>query len=412
MNALINKSIYRDQIITSAMDHDAYTLHMQQVVFELYSSVIVRYQFRSRTEENLGQYAGEIREQINALEHVSYTDDQLMYLKKGGILKEAFVGFLKHFRLDPKNYVKVGRDGDQLIIDIEGPWLDTIPVEQPIMAIVSEVRNRNVYGMVTDDDFRESLFVKVEHLKSEIDRRGIEDFKFADFGTRRRISYNAQRDAVAFLAKELPDNFIGTSNYHLAKENGIKAMGTMAHQFIMAHQALYSLRDHQFQAMEAWNKVYRGKLGIALPDTITSEVFLKDFDYMQTTLFSGARNDSGNPFSWGEMFINHYQSMNIDPKSKSLIFSNGLNFDRALDIAEHFQRRVDRSFGIGGFITNNLGAYKTPAGQPYVPLDMVIKMVMCNGSPVAKISDDPGKEMCIDPAFLANVKATFNLPQG
>lgn len=405
MNALINKSIYRDQIITSAMDHDAYTLHMQQVVFELYSSVVVRYEFRSRTDENLGQYAGEIREQVNALEHVQFTDDQLMYLRKGGILKEGFVGFLKHFRFDPKNYVKVGRDGDQLVIEIEGPWLDTIPLEQPLMAIVSEVRNRNQYGMVTDDDVRESLFAKVEHLKSEIDRRGIEDFKFVDMGTRRRISYNVQRDAVAYLAKELPDNFVGTSNYHLAKENGIKAMGTMAHQFIMAHQAFFSLQDHQFEAMEAWNKVYRGNLGIVLPDTITTDVFLKRFDYMQSVLYKGARNDSGDPFSWGEKFINHYQKMDLDPKTKSLIFSNGLNFDRALDIAEYFQRRIDRSFGLGGYITNNLGDYRTPDGRPYKPLDMVIKMVMCNGSPVAKVSDDPGKEMCIDPAYLAYVKA-------
>jgi len=409
MNAVVDKKLFRQRIITSAMDTDAYKLHMMQVVFEKYSSVIVKYRFKCRTDEDLTPYVSEIRDAINELEGLGFTDDQLMYLSKIPFLKEAFIDFLRQFRLDPKRYLTVSVENGQLAIEAEGPWLYTIPFEIPVLAIVSEVRNRRRYADAGEDRIQGVLYDKVEHLKSELDRRGIESFKFADFGTRRRFSYTVQNRVVDYLSKALPENFIGTSNYHLAREYGITPIGTMAHEYLQAHQALTNVSQSQKEALEVWNQVYRGRLGVALTDCITTDAFLKDFDYLFAVLFSGVRHDSGDPIIWGEKFIKHYEELGIDPKTKTLVFSDGLNFDRALDIAEHFQGRIQTSFGIGTFLTNDLGDYVSANGETYKPLNIVMKMVECNGMPVAKISDEPGKSMCDDPVYLANLKARFNV---
>jgi len=409
MNKTVSKELFRPKLITSILDSDAYKLHMQQVVFEKYSSCIVRYKFKCRTDENLAEYAGEIREAIYALDGLGYTDDQLMYLSNIPFLKPAFIDFLRQFKLDPKRYITVRVVDGELEIESYGPWLFTIPFEIPVLSIVSEVRNRKRYGTVNEEVLRETLFNKVEYLKSELDRRNITDFKFADFGTRRRFSYNFQRDVVEYLSKTLPDNFVGTSNYHLAREYGLKPIGTMAHEYLQQAQSVFNVKNSQKEALEVWNQVYRGRLGIALTDCITSDAFLEDFDYMLATLFSGVRHDSGDPIVWGEKFIRHYESLGIDPKTKTLVFSDGLNFDRALDIAEHFQGRIQYSFGIGTFLTNDLGQYMGSDGKAYKPLNIVMKMIESDGMPVAKISDEPGKSMCEDPAYLANLKARFNV---
>lgn len=409
MNPTVSKELFRPQLVTSAMDTDAYKLHMQQVVFEKYAAIHVKYEFRCRTDENLAEFAAEIRDHIFALENVAFSDDQLLYLTRIPFMKPAYIDFLRQFRFDPRRYVMVRVENGELVIRAEGPWLYTILFEIPILAIVSEVRNRHRYGMVNEEVFREVLYRKVEHLQSELERRQIDNFRFADFGTRRRFSYNVQRDVVAYLARTMPDNFIGTSNYHLAREYGLTAIGTMAHEYLQAHQAFVNVSRSQKEALEVWNQVYRGRLGVALTDCITSDAFLKDFDYLFSVLFSGVRHDSGDPFEWGEKFIRHYENFDIDPHTKTLVFSDGLNFDRALDIAEHFQGRIRTSFGIGTFLTNDLGDFRRTDGQAYRPLNIVMKMVECDGMPVAKISDEPGKSMCNDPVYLANLKARFNV---
>lgn len=182
-------------------------------------------------------------------------------------------------------------------------------------------------------------------------------------------------------------------------------IGTMAHEYLQARQAFVNVSQSQKEALEVWNQVYRGRLGVALTDCITTDAFLKDCDY----LFSGVRHVSGDPCVWGEKFIRHYQDFGIDPKTKTLVFSDSLDFDRALDIADHFQGRIQTSFGIGTFLTNDLGDFTRPDGEVYRPLNIVMKMVECDSMPVAKISDEPGKSMCNDPVYLANLKARFNV---
>lgn len=238
MVAGVNRSLFRDELITSLLDTDAYKIHMMQVVFERYPTAWVKYRFHCRSQENLAAYADDVRQAILKLQRLRFSDDQLRYLRTRGEIKPAFVDYLKRFRFDPARHVTVAIDAGQLAIEVEGPWLDTILYEIPVLAIVSEIRNRRRFGEVPEEAIGRTLRHKVERLKTEVQRRGLTEFRFADFGTRRRFSYAIQREVVEYMVNEIPEHFAGTSNYHLAREFQLPAIGTMAHEFIMAHQAL------------------------------------------------------------------------------------------------------------------------------------------------------------------------------
>ncbi|MGK0545686.1 nicotinate phosphoribosyltransferase [Halomonas cupida] len=407
MVAGVNRSLFRDELITSLLDTDAYKIHMMQVVFERYPTAWVKYRFHCRSQENLAAYADDVRQAILKLQRLRFSDDQLRYLRTRGEIKPAFVDYLKRFRFDPARHVTVAIDAGQLAIEVEGPWLDTILYEIPVLAIVSEIRNRRRFGEVPEEAIGRTLRHKVERLKTEVQRRGLTEFRFADFGTRRRFSYAIQREVVEYMVNEIPEHFAGTSNYHLAREFQLPAIGTMAHEFIMAHQALVPAQESQRRALDVWSDVYRGQFAVALTDTISSDAFLKDFDARRSQQYQGVRHDSGDPIRWGEKFISHFERLGIDPMERTLTFSDSLTFDRALDIAQHFQGRTQTFFGIGTYLTNDLGDYATEQGVPYTPLSIVMKMVECNGQPVAKISDDPGKSMSIDETYVATLRQHF-----
>ena len=227
-------------------------------------------------------------------------------------------------------------------------------------------------------------------------------FQFSDFGLRRRYSGAWQEEVVATLARELPGQFTGTSNVHLARKLGLVPIGTMAHEYLQAYQAFGSrLRDFQKAALEAWVQEYRGDLGIALTDVVGMDAFLADFDLYFAKLFDGLRHDSGDPIAWGEAAIAHYRNLRIDPRSKRLVFSDALSIPAALGIHRHFRERIPTSFGIGTNLTND---------TPHPPLNIVMKMVGCAGQPVAKVSDQPEKTLCADPTYLAYLRKVFNLP--
>jgi len=206
---------------------------------------------------------------------------------------------------------------------------------------------------------------------------------------------------VHTFQQQLPRHFTGTSNLLLARDLNLTPIGTMAHEFIQACQALGPrLALSQKFAFEKWAQEYRGNLGIALSDTYSRQAFLHDFDMFFCKLFDGARHDSGDPYIWGDALIQHYQSMGVDPLSKLLVFSDNLTIPKALAIYDHFHKRIKTAFGIGTHLTNDLG-YRT--------LDIVIKMVECNGQPVAKVSDAPEKSMCRDESYLNYLKQVFNI---
>ena len=184
-------------------------------------------------------------------------------------------------------------------------------------------------------------------------------------------------------------------------DHGLTPLGTMAHEYLQACQAVGPrLRDSQVFAFNMWAREYRGDLGIALSDVCGMDAFLRDFDLFFCKLFDGVRHDSGDPFEWGEKLIAHYEKMRIDPRTKTMVFSDSLNIPLAMRLFEYFKGRVRTSFGIGTNLTNDLG---------YEPLQIVIKMTRCNGQPVAKISDEPSKAMDYDPSYVAYLREVFQV---
>lgn len=409
-------NLFSSRIIQSALDFDVYKVNMMSAVAALYPDVMVSYKFIVRSEEDLSELLPVVQAEILKLQDIRFTEDEIEYMKcVAPYLKPAFVDALRHFRFNPRNDVdlhnKILPDGtSQLRITISGLWKETILYETIIMSIVSEVRSRQRWADIPFVQFQTVLEDKVRYLKSELKRRNITNFKFSDMSTRRRFSFKAQKTMLEYLCSELPDCLTGTSNYHLARELNLTPIGTVAHEWFMGHQALVSVRDSQKIALQRWQEVFNGALGIALTDTIGIDAFLKDFDEDLSNAYFGVRHDSGCPFAWGEKMIKHYQSLNIDPMTKTLVFTDGLNFEQALNICEHFQGRVQVSFGIGTFLANDMGGYINDKGEAYQPLSMVIKLVSCNCSPVAKISDEPEKAMCEDIFFLMNLKRRFEQP--
>ncbi|EJE4559750.1 nicotinate phosphoribosyltransferase [Vibrio parahaemolyticus] len=409
-------TLFSSRIIQSALDFDVYKVNMMSAVAALYPDAMVSYKFIVRSEEDLSELLPEVKAEVFKLQDVRFTEDEIAYMKRvAPYLKPEFVEALRHFRFNPQSDVsfhnKTMLDGSsQLRITINGLWKETILYETIIMSIVSEVRSRQRWSDIPFEQFQTVLEDKVRYLKAELERRNITNFKFADMSTRRRFSFQAQRTMLEYLSKELPQCLTGTSNYHLARELDLTPIGTVAHEWFMGHQALVNVHDSQKIALQRWQKMFNGALGIALTDTIGIDAFLKDFDEELSHAYVGVRHDSGCPFTWGEKMIAHYESLGIDPMTKTLVFTDGLNFEQALDICEHFQGRVQVSFGIGTSLANDMGNYVNDQGEAYQPLSIVIKMVTCNGSPVAKISDEPEKAMCEDIFFLMNLKRRFEQP--
>ena len=387
-------------IIHSLLDTDLYKFTMMQVVLHHFPGAQVEYKFKCRDEGvDLAADAAEIRREIAAMCGLRFSDDELAYLRGLRFMKSDFVDFLGLFQFNEK-YIEVGTDAStgELDITLRGPWLHTTLFEIPVLAIVSEVYFRRTRPRADFAEGRRRLMEKIGLL------RGVDpalEFKISDFGTRRRFSRTWHEEVLQTLKREVPDHFAGTSNVWLAKQIGLTPLGTMGHEYMQACQALGPrLRDSQVFAFDTWAKEYRGDLGIALSDTYGMDAFLRDFDMYFCKLFDGARHDSGDPLEWGERLIAHYQKNRVDSRSKTLIFSDQLSFPRAIEIAHRFHGRAKTSFGIGTNLTNDLG---------YEPLNIVIKMTECNGQPVAKVSDSPGKTVSKDPRYLAYLRQVFGL---
>lgn len=389
-------------IIESLLDTDLYKFTMMQCVLHQFPGAEVSYRFRCRTPGvDLSPYADEIRDEVMHLCTLTFKDAELAYLGGLRFIKSDFVDFLSLFHLKDK-YIRVTKDPAcdfGLSIEITGPWLHTILFEIPILAIVNEVYFRHIAPVPDEAEGMRRLRAKIALLKNEPDNA---DLRVSDFGTRRRFSRAWQEKVVRVLIDELGSPiFSGTSNVDLARRYGLVSIGTMAHEYLQACQALGPrLRDSQVFGFEMWAKEYRGDLGIALSDVYGIEPFLKDFDMYFCKLFDGARHDSGDPFVWGERMIEHYRANKCDPRGKSLVFSDGLTVPRIIELYRRFHRRIGIGFGIGTNLMNDLGPQ---------PLNIVVKMVRANGQPVAKISDNPVKGMCDDPTYLAYLRQVFGM---
>lgn len=390
---------FSDPIIQSLLDTDYYKLTMMQAVLHHHPNAEVEWAFQSRSDEDLTPYLEEIRHQIEALADLQMSADELAFLERIPYMQPDFIRFLGLFRFDLR-YLRVGIEAGRLVVHLRGPWLHVMLYEVPLLAIISEVRNRARYPQVTPAQAEARLEEKFDWLGGEASEDELAGFRLADFGTRRRFSYAVQAVVVERLKADFPGRFVGTSNVHLARLLDVKPMGTMAHEWIMAHQQLGPrLIDSQSAALDCWAREYRGALGVALTDCITMDAFLADFDLYLTKLFDGLRHDSGDPLEWAEKAIAHYRRLGIDPMSRHLVFSDGLDFAKALNLHRALVGRSNPSFGIGTRLTCDIPGVE--------PTNMVVKMISCNGQPVAKISDSPGKTMCRDAAFVAYLKHVF-----
>jgi nicotinate phosphoribosyltransferase len=389
-------------IITSLLDTDLYKFTMMQAVLHQFPSAQVSYKFKCRNPGvALAPYVQEIRDEIRSLCSLQFQDAELAWLRSLRFIKSDFVDFLGLFRLNEK-YIQVNAlSNGEIDISIQGPWLHTILFEIPVLAIVNEVYFRNAQKVPDFLEGRKRLDQKIQALHAE----RLSDLKIADYGTRRRFSKAWHEEILRVLISRLgtgpSGQFAGTSNALFAMKLGLTPLGTMAHEYLQACQALGPrLRDSQVFGFETWAREYRGDLGIALSDVYGIEPFLRDFDMYFCKLFDGARHDSGDPFNWGERMIAHYRHNRVDPMTKTLIFSDGLTVEKTIALFQQFRGRCQLAFGIGTNLTNDLG---------YEPLQIVIKMTQCNGQPVAKLSDTPSKNMCDDEKYLAYLRQVFDI---
>ena len=383
------------QIINSLLETDMYKFSMGQTIFHQFTSYKTTWTFKCRNKDVhfSEEMVEEIRQQIAAFCGLRFTEEELDYLDNITWIKGSYVDFLRLWQPRYEEFTITTDAPCGLSIEAAGTWLNTTMYEIPILAIVNEVYFRMAYDYdELLEQFKTRLSQKVEMLEKNKYRLNT----FSEFGLRRRLSAQAQEIAVEALTnlKDTDSKFIGTSNVYLAKKYNLKPIGTMAHEWIMCtgqgnhkHNPAYS----NWYALDAWVKEYGILNGIALTDTITTDCFLRDFQLTYATLFSGVRHDSGDPYEWGEKMIAHYKKLGIDPETKTLLFSDSLDFEKATQIYDHFKDKVQVAFGIGTFISNDTNV---PA------LNIVMKTTKCNGMDVAKISDIAGKGMCKNPDYV------------
>jgi len=389
-----------DPIITSILDVDLYKISMLQAYFHQYPSAKGRWVFKCRNEGvKLGFLCKDVKDQVRKLKNLELSKEEKVYLKSLGYFKDDFLNWFEEFRVRPSLVSITENQSGQLEIEAEGLLIEVNILEVYILAIVNELyfRHKNLQ----DDFYLNKMECDgMKTLRSKIDKLSCyPNLKFAEFGTRRRYSKEWQDKVIKTLVDECP-NIIGTSNVYYAKKYGIKPIGTVAHEWTMSHLGLVDkIEQAQSRALYVWQQEYDQALGIALTDTFTSKAFFKDFKFPVARAYDGVRQDSGDPIVFGEDMISHYKSIGIDPRRKSIIFSDGLNVNLSIEIWKHFVGRVGVSFGIGTNLTNDLY---------FEPLNIVMKLMNCNGVPVVKLSDNPGKAMG-DKLMIEKVKRAYGV---
>ena len=381
-------------IIESLLDTDLYKFNMDQVIFHKHTDLIGEYYFKCRNKDV--RFTPEMLEEIDAqIDHLctlNFNADELDYLRSIRFIKDDYVEFLRLWH-PIREYVKTSLSADgELSVVVHGPLFSAMQFEIYLLEIINEVYFRVTY------DYDELIRSAKERLDAKIKafNDGTYTFKFAEFGCRRRLSREWEDVVVHRLTTETK-NCVGTSNVYLAYKYHLTPIGTYAHEFVQMYQGIdrIPLAYTNHYAMEDWYDEYKGDNGTALTDTITTDLFLLDFTRAMVNNYTGVRHDSGDPFEWGEKIIAHYRKYGVDPRTKTLLFSDSLDFDRAQKLHDYFIDRAKVSFGIGTFCSNDTEEES---------LNIVIKLQYVNGRPVAKLSDAPTKAMCRDEDYLEYLK--------
>lgn len=372
----------RKPISPSILDNDFYKFTMQHAVVKLFPYAKGRYQFINRGKHEFPEnFADRLREAIDDMAKLKLTHKEKEFLRETcPYLDPTYLDFLQGYRYDPSE-VTIEQVGNEVKVSIEGFWYRTILWEVPIMALICELFYRETNQKRNADE------LVIQTVEDKIKKYRDLDIVFAEFGTRRRHSYEVHDLVVKTLQEKGQGTFIGTSNVYLAMKYNTKPIGTHAHEWFMFHAAKYGYKMANSMGLEHWTEVYRGDLGIALTDTYTTEVFFEQFDKKFAKLFDGVRHDSGDPLEFGDKTIAHYQKLGINPLTKTIIFSDGLNYDKVERITEHCKGRIGLSFGIGTDLTNDVGLK---------PMNIVLKLTEAkpenaDWTGVVKLSDEPKK---------------------
>lgn len=392
-----------EQIINSLLENDMYKFSMCQAIYHQFSDYKTTWTFKCRNTnvKFTPEMVKEIKRQIKLYCSLKFTEDELDYLHNIKWLKGSYIDFLRLWQPRYEDFEITTNAECGLSIETKGTWLNTSMYEIPTLAIVNEVYFRMAYNY---EELIKSYKEKLDEKVGWLVNGKYYLANFSEFGLRRRLSAEAQELAVKTLtnARLCASKFVGTSNVYLAKKYGITPVGTMAHEWIMCvgqgnhkHNPAYS----NWYALDAWVKEYGVLNGIALTDTITTDCFLKDFQLTYATLFNGVRHDSGDPFEFGDKIIKHYKELGIDPKTKTLLFSDSLDFEKADKLFRYLNDRINVAFGIGTYISNDTCVK---------PLNIVMKVTKCNGQDVAKISDTPSKGMCKNPEYVEYLQRCIN----
>ena len=392
-----------DQIITSLLENDLYKFSMGQAIYHHFSDYKTTWTFKCRNKDVVfsDDVVEEIKHQIRMYCALRFDEEELEYLHNIRWIKGSYVDFLRLWQPRYEDF-HFGRDEEgNFTLETTGTWLNTSLYEVPTLAIINEVyfRMNHDYKQLLEDYKKRALekCLKLQSGEYELN-------SFSEFGLRRRLSGEAQDHIVKLLqeTQNPASRYVGTSNVYLAKKYGLTPVGTMAHEWIMC----VGQGDHKnnpaysnYFALEAWVDEYGVLNGTALTDTITTDLFLMDFNRSMVNNYTGVRHDSGDPYEWGEKIITHYKHFGVDPATKLLLFSDSLDFDRAQRLYDYFHDKTKVSFGIGTFVSNDTCEKA---------LNIVIKLQYVNGRPVAKLSDTPGKAMCRDESYLEYLKRSVD----
>ncbi|EDM34703.1 nicotinate phosphoribosyltransferase [Pedobacter sp. BAL39] len=366
----------------SILDNDFYKFTMQQGVIRLFPGAGAKYHLINRGQHSFPEgFEDHLRRAVGEMALLKLSTAEKQFLQVTcPYLDPVYLDFLEGYRYNPKE-VRIRQEGDQLSVEVEGLWYRTILWEVPLMALICELFYQLTGAIrVSDDEVLGRTCKKIERYQD----LGV---TVADFGTRRRHSYDVHRLVLESLSDHGARSFIGTSNVHLAMLHQTRPIGTHAHEWFMFHAAKYGFKMANVMGLEHWVAVYRGDLGIALSDTYTTAVFFSQFDKMFSKLFDGVRHDSGDPVAFADQVIAHYEQMGIDPTTKTIIFSDGLNYEKVAVIADYCRDKIGMSFGIGTNLTNDVGPQA---------MNIVIKMTAAHPqdgiwTDVVKLSDEHGK---------------------
>ncbi|WP_306151412.1 nicotinate phosphoribosyltransferase [Roseovarius sp. MMSF_3281] len=390
-----------DPIVRSLIDTDFYKLLMCQSVFRNKPDTDVTFSLINRsTSIRLADFIdeGELREQLDHIRSLSLSRGESTWLRgntfygKRQMFTPAFMEWFENLRLPPYHLEK--RDG-QYELTFEGKWPEVMLWEIPALAVLMELRSRAVLHDMKKFELQVLYARAMTKLWGKIERlRGLPGLRIADFGTRRRHSFMWQDWCVRAMGEGLGEKFVGTSNCLIAKNRDLEAIGTNAHELPMVYAALAkddeALRQAPYKVLADWHEEHEGNLRIILPDTYGTQGFL---DHAPDWLagWTGIRIDSGDPATGAETAIRWWQTRGEDPREKLIIFSDGLDEDKIIELHKQFYGRVKFSFGWGTLLTNDFRGLTE--NDALAPFSLVCKAVAANGRPTVKLSDNPKKAM-------------------